>query len=183
MNYDFLLGSLVPELIYFPKQEDESSLTKIQVLPKNTSIIPLQVNPTDAETIKRTVETRCRQLNIAAEMELWRECFNTAEDLHGLMTKKRPQMRILAQYFDFLAKICWKSSNFLFHAYANVRNLTVNKQHNKRMDKAAITEAAGAAVLATMCVEDTLALQNVMLSFRVLRLLLTNMPWLMRCWC
>jgi len=42
---------------------------------------PHAINPSSKETVEMTLQTRAVQLQVAADMELWRECFNTAEDI------------------------------------------------------------------------------------------------------
>eukprot|EP00392_Amoebophrya_sp_AT5.2_P018483 g19035.t1 len=110
------------------------------------------VNPTDKDTIQRTIETRCYQLKVAGDLGLWKECFLTAEDLYSLMTKKKPRPAVLAQYYDFLSQICWKSGSFLFHAFACVRNYTLYKINHKSLTAEEKQRMASLAVLATMCV-------------------------------
>ncbi|CAD7971891.1 unnamed protein product [Amoebophrya sp. A120] len=117
---------------------------------------PHAVNPTDKDTIGRTIDTRCFQLKVSGELALWKECFNTAEDLYSLMTKKKPRAATLAQYYDFLSQICFKSGSFLFHAYALVRNYTLHKINQKSFQGEEKTRMASIAVLATMCVSGHL---------------------------
>ncbi|CAD7952544.1 unnamed protein product [Amoebophrya sp. A25] len=119
----------------------------------NGTYPPHTVNPTDKDTIARTIETRCIQLKVAADLGLWKECFLTAEDLYSLMTKtKRPPPKVLAQYYEFLSQICWKSGSFLFHAFACVRNYTLYKTNQKNFGAEEKQRMATLAVLATMCV-------------------------------
>ena len=49
------------------------------------------------------------------------QAFATAEDIHMLMSKKKPRPFMLAQYYDSLQKIFWKSENYLFHAFAMLK--------------------------------------------------------------
>merc|ERR550514_878196 len=78
---------------------------------------PNFVSPQNPETVQKMLETRFEQLRRATTLELWREAFSTAEDIHMLMTKRKPRPQMLAQYYDSLQRIFWKSDNYLFHAF------------------------------------------------------------------
>ena len=93
-----------------------------------------QVNPIEPDTLRRTIDTHCVQLKLADSLQLWREWFNTLEHFHSLMTRKRkPKPSLQGFYYDHVPKICWKSQVYLFHAFAAVRNYTLNKLWNRKM--------------------------------------------------
>jgi translation initiation factor 3 subunit A len=53
-------------------------------------------------------------------MELWQEAYKAVEDIHNLMSisKKALQPKLMAQYYQKLALVFWKSGTPLFHAAA-----------------------------------------------------------------
>ena len=53
-------------------------------------------------------------------MELWQEAYKAVEDIHNLMgiSKKALQPKLMAQYYQKLALVFWKSGTQLFHAAA-----------------------------------------------------------------
>ncbi|CAE7298773.1 unnamed protein product [Symbiodinium pilosum] len=44
------------------------------------------VQPNNVDTITKTLETRCRQMQVATELDLWREAYNTSSEICDLMT-------------------------------------------------------------------------------------------------
>ena len=66
------------------------------------------------------LDTRLVQLDAAINMELWQEAYKAVEDIHGLMSlsKKVFQPKMMANYYQKLALVFWKSGNYLFHAAA-----------------------------------------------------------------
>jgi len=111
-----------------------------------------QVNPNNADTIMRTLETRCRQLQISTELDLWRESYLTATEIFELMSKARPKPHLRSMYYEYLGQIFWKSDNHLFHAFACLKNLMFVKAAKQNLCKDELQLLASKAVLATLCV-------------------------------
>mmetsp|Transcript_45585 Transcript_45585/g.122893 ORF Transcript_45585/g.122893 Transcript_45585/m.122893 type:complete len:917 (+) Transcript_45585:90-2840(+) len=111
------------------------------------------VNPSHPETVTRTLETRTKQLQIATELDLWRESYNIANEIFELMGKvPRVKPRLRSQYYDFLGQIFWKAENHLFHAFACLKNLNITKAGKQDLSKEELSLLASKAVLSTLCV-------------------------------
>jgi len=120
---------------------------------KRTTPNPFSVDPNDEETVHLTIKSRLFQLRKAGDLKLWKECFNTAEDLHSLMMKVKRKPQYVAEYYKFLSSISWKSKSFLWHSRASLRNFVLYKE-KKNFSKEDRLEMASKAVLATLCVPD-----------------------------
>lgn len=124
-----------------------------QDLFKRTGVVPAhQVNPNNEGTVTRTLETRIKQLQIAMELDLWRESYNTATEIYELMNKAKTKPNLRSRYYEYLGRIFWKSDNYLFHAFACLKNLLLVKTLNKNLSKEELQLLASRAVLATLCV-------------------------------
>uniref|UniRef100_A0A7S2R6Z3 Eukaryotic translation initiation factor 3 subunit A n=1 Tax=Rhizochromulina marina TaxID=1034831 RepID=A0A7S2R6Z3_9STRA len=106
------------------------------------------------ESIELHLQTRFRQLETTAKLELWTEGFKTVEDIHGIMqiNKKAPKARVMAMYYEKLQRIFWVSENYLFHAYAWFKYFTLSESHNKGMTNEERTELASCVLLAAMSI-------------------------------
>ncbi|CAK0850751.1 unnamed protein product [Prorocentrum cordatum] len=112
-----------------------------------------QVNPSNPDTVLRTLDTRTKQLQIATELDLWRESYNIANEMFELMAKvPRVKPRLRSQYYDFLGQIFWKADNHLFHAFACLKNLNITKAGKQDLSKEELSLLASKAVLSTLCV-------------------------------
>eukprot|EP00930_Biecheleria_cincta_P022810 TRINITY_DN1658_c0_g1_i1.p1 TRINITY_DN1658_c0_g1~~TRINITY_DN1658_c0_g1_i1.p1 ORF type:complete len:1165 (+),score=318.11 TRINITY_DN1658_c0_g1_i1:305-3496(+) len=111
-----------------------------------------QVNPNNVDTITRTLETRVKQLQTATELDLWREAYVTAGEIYELISKARPKPHLRSMYYGYLGKIFWKSDNYLFHAFACVKNLMFVKAAKQNISSDELESLASKAVLATLCV-------------------------------
>ncbi|KFM57471.1 Eukaryotic translation initiation factor 3 subunit A, partial [Stegodyphus mimosarum] len=100
------------------------------------------------------LETRLVQLDSAIQMELWQEAYKAIEDIHGLMTlsKKAPNPRLMANYYQKLALVFWKSSNYLFHAAALFRLFYLSREQKKNITSEEILKMASRVVLATLAI-------------------------------
>ncbi|CAE8625115.1 unnamed protein product, partial [Polarella glacialis] len=86
------------------------------------------VQPGNPDTITKTLETRCRQMQVATELDLWREAYFTATEICELMAKTRPKPPLRSMYYEYLGQIFWKSENYLFHAFASLKNVMYVKE-------------------------------------------------------
>eukprot|EP00427_Karlodinium_veneficum_P025303 CAMPEP_0169102040 /NCGR_PEP_ID=MMETSP1015-20121227/21956_1 /TAXON_ID=342587 /ORGANISM="Karlodinium micrum, Strain CCMP2283" /LENGTH=1112 /DNA_ID=CAMNT_0009163117 /DNA_START=28 /DNA_END=3366 /DNA_ORIENTATION=+ len=111
------------------------------------------VNPNSHETIEHTITTRFSQLRTAAELGLWREAYNTASEVYELMNKvQKVKIRHRSEYYDYLAKIFWKSEDYLFHAFACLKNVLFLKTAKKDLAPTELQALASKAVMAMLCV-------------------------------
>lgn len=112
-----------------------------------------QVNPSNADTILRTIDTRFAQLRTATELDLWREAYTTATEIYELMNKGpkiKPPTRF--EYYKYLGEIFWRSDNYLFHAFACMKNVMFVKAVKRDLSKEELQTMASKAVMAALCV-------------------------------
>mmetsp|Transcript_23469 Transcript_23469/g.52737 ORF Transcript_23469/g.52737 Transcript_23469/m.52737 type:complete len:1166 (+) Transcript_23469:139-3636(+) len=148
--FDFCRANQRPQEF---KRLCETLRKNYQELHKHTGKVPVhQVNPNQPDTIMRTLETRCRQLQISTELDLWRESYLTATEIFELMSKARPKPHLRSMYYEYLGQIFWKSDNHLFHAFACLKNLMFVKAAKQNLSKEELHLLASKAVLATLCV-------------------------------
>lgn len=115
------------------------------------------------------IPTRLAQMDVAADLRLWSQCFQTAEDILGLglhdllqrsLTTKDPALYksravLLSQtsmFYEKLAQIFQVSGQLLFHASAVLRNLFHTRQHKRSVTKAEQVQLSDIASLAVLCV-------------------------------
>lgn len=110
------------------------------------------VNPNAPETISRTIDTRFAQLRTATELDLWREAYNTATEIFELMNRTKTKPKTRSEYYDFLGQIFWKSDNYLFHAFACLKNVLYVKAVKRDLSKEDLERMASKALMATLCV-------------------------------
>jgi len=128
-------------------------LSKRTVGPDTANRVTKNVNPNHPDTINRMLETRCKQLQIATELNLWREAYITADEVKELMSKNsKPKLHLRSLYYDYLGQIFMKSEDYLFHAFACLRNLMFVKAAKQNCPKEELEALASKAVLATLCV-------------------------------
>lgn len=87
-------------------------------------------NPNDPNTINRALATRFKELEVAGDLEMWLQSWVMVEDINELLkkvTKKSP--KILFDYYENLARIFWKSENYLFHAAAWLKLYTTHARY------------------------------------------------------
>ena len=99
----------------------------LDLIIKNQNPTANTINLNNPETQQMNLDTRLVQLDAAIHMELWQEAYKAVEDIHGLMSlsKKVFQPKMMANYYQKLALVFWKSGNLLFHAAAVNRITTL----------------------------------------------------------
>jgi len=111
-----------------------------------------QVNPSNPETVTRTIDTRFAQLRTATELDLWREAYNTATEIYDLMNKAKTKLKTRSEYYEYLGQIFWKSDNYLFHSFACLKNVLFVKAVKRDLSKEDLCLMASKALMATLCV-------------------------------
>merc|ERR1740128_1380448 len=93
------------------------------------------INLNNPETQQMNLDTRLAQLEAAINMELWQEAYKAVEDIHGLMTlsKKVFQPKMMANYYQKLALVFWKSGNLPFHAAAVFKHFQLTRDMKKNL--------------------------------------------------
>ena len=120
----------------------------------------LQQNPTansinlnNSDTQQMNLDTRLVQLDAAISMELWQEAYKAVEDIHGLMSlsKKVFQPKMMANYYQKLALVFWKSGNFLFHAAAVFKHFQLTREMKKNISADELARMASRVLAACLC--------------------------------
>lgn len=112
------------------------------------------VSITKPETQQLNLDTRLYQLDSAIQMELWQEAYKAIEDIHGLMglSKKTPQPKTMANYYQKLAMVFWKAGNHLFHAAAWLRLFQLSRELKKTITSEEIQRMASHVLVATLAI-------------------------------
>lgn len=113
-----------------------------------------QVSIQKPETQQLNLDTRLYQLDSAIQMELWQEAYKAIEDIHGLMTlsKKTPQPKTMANYYQKLAMVFWKAENRLFHAAALLRLFQLSRELKKTITPEELQRMASHVLVATLAI-------------------------------
>ena len=112
------------------------------------------INLNNPETQQMNLDTRLVQLDAAIHMELWQKAYKAVEDIHGLMSlsKKVFQPKMMANYYQKLALVFWKSGNFLFHAAAVFKNFQLTREMKKNISTEELAKMASRVLAACLCV-------------------------------
>merc|ERR1711962_794104 len=118
------------------------------------SASPLTINLNNADTQQMNLDTRLVQLDAAIHMELWQEAYKAVEDIHGLMSlsKKVFQPKMMANYYQKLALVFWKSGNVLFHAAAVFKHFQLTREMKKNISQDELAKMASRVLAACLCV-------------------------------
>merc|ERR1719357_1182880 len=114
----------------------------------------MSINLNNADTQQMNLDTRLVQLDAAIQMELWQEAYKAVEDIHGLMSlsKKVFQPKMMANYYQKLALVFWKSGNFLFHAAAVFKHFQLTREMKKNISAEELAKMASRVLAACLCV-------------------------------
>uniref|UniRef100_A0A0G4FH57 PCI domain-containing protein n=1 Tax=Chromera velia CCMP2878 TaxID=1169474 RepID=A0A0G4FH57_9ALVE len=86
------------------------------------------VSLSNPDTVALILETRLVQLKTAVSLELFREAYATAEDIHILMSRhKKVTAFISALFYEKLAEIFWVAEETIFHANALLKCVQLNR--------------------------------------------------------
>lgn len=114
-----------------------------------------QVDP-----LTRTIDTRNYQVKVAIDLGLWSVAFNTVEEMHSLLAKKRPTQTQLVSYYQSMSKILLMSSHpqqrQVFHAACLLKHLNLLSSAASAETMRAAADQTTLAVLAAS-VSDALA--------------------------
>ena len=114
----------------------------------------MTINLGNPDTQQMNLDTRLVQLDAAIQMELWQEAYKAVEDIHGLMTlsKKVFQPKMMANYYQKLALVFWKSGNLLFHAAAIFKHFQLARDMKKNITPEELAKMAGRVLAAVLAV-------------------------------
>jgi len=125
----------------------------IKQVPKQTNNAP-SINLNNAETQQMNLDTRLVQLDAAIHMELWQEAYKAVEDIHGLMqlSKKTFAPKMMANYYQKLALVFWKSDQYLFHAAAVFKHFQLTRDMKRNISSDELAKMASRVLAAVLCV-------------------------------
>lgn len=101
-----------------------------------------------AKTAELQMKTRIAQLDVACKLNMWSEAINIVTDLRSLSMKSS----MLGEYYEKVSRVLWELKKYLYHAYALLRLLALNKRQNNEVTEEQIRAMAAQACLASLCV-------------------------------
>uniref|UniRef100_A0A4W3K396 Eukaryotic translation initiation factor 3 subunit A n=1 Tax=Callorhinchus milii TaxID=7868 RepID=A0A4W3K396_CALMI len=115
------------------------------------------INLNNPESQSMHLETRLVQLDSAISMELWQEAFKAVEDIHGLfsLSKKPPKPQLMANYYNKVSTVFWKSGNALFHASTLHRLYHLSREMRKNLSPDEMQRMSTRVLLATLSIPIT----------------------------
>ncbi|XP_048464676.1 eukaryotic translation initiation factor 3 subunit A [Rhincodon typus] len=115
----------------------------------------INLNNPDSQSMH--LETRLVQLDSAISMELWQEAFKAVEDIHGLfsLSKKPPKPQLMANYYNKVSTVFWKSGNALFHASTLHRLYHLSREMRKNLSPEEMQRMSTRVLLATLSIPIT----------------------------
>ncbi|XP_072095736.1 eukaryotic translation initiation factor 3 subunit A isoform X2 [Mobula birostris] len=115
------------------------------------------INLNNPESQSMHLETRLVQLDSAISMELWQEAFKAVEDIHGLfsLSKKPPKPQLMANYYNKVSTVFWKSGNALFHASTLHRLYHLSREMRKNLSAEEMQRMSTRVLLATLSIPIT----------------------------
>ncbi|XP_061766767.1 eukaryotic translation initiation factor 3 subunit A [Nerophis ophidion] len=115
------------------------------------------INLNNPESQSMHLETRLVQLDSAISMELWQEAFKAVEDIHGLfaLSKKPPKPQLMANYYNKVSTVFWKSGNALFHAGTLHRLYHLSREMRKNLTQEEMQRMSTRVLLATLSIPIT----------------------------
>ncbi|XP_053305829.1 eukaryotic translation initiation factor 3 subunit A [Spea bombifrons] len=115
------------------------------------------INLNNPESQSMHLETRLVQLDSAISMELWQEAFKAVEDIHGLfaLSKKPPKPQLMANYYNKVSTVFWKSGNTLFHASTLHRLFHLSREMRKNLTQEETQRMSTRVLLATLSIPIT----------------------------
>ncbi|KAK1442090.1 eukaryotic translation initiation factor 3 [Babesia gibsoni] len=162
--------------ILFCKENDRVSEFKrlCDVLRAHNSFLVKMKHKPEMECMLKPelhIETRINQLITACDMSLWKEAFNTVEDLYTLGIReyiaktfqgsvsvlgqqKEKLLKWLAIFYEKLALIFWVSDLHLFHALAVLRYVMHIRMYKKKVSPEDIEYMCSKAVLAVLAIPN-----------------------------
>uniref|UniRef100_A0A3B3CBV1 Eukaryotic translation initiation factor 3 subunit A n=1 Tax=Oryzias melastigma TaxID=30732 RepID=A0A3B3CBV1_ORYME len=114
------------------------------------------INLNNPESQSMHLETRLVQLDSAISMELWQEAFKAVEDIHGLfaLSKKPPKPQLMANYYNKVSTVFWKSGNALFHSCTLHRLYHLSREMRKNLTQEEM-QMSTRVLLATLSIPIT----------------------------
>lgn len=136
----------------FRKLCDNLRTHLIQINKQQHQQTAINLNNPDSQAMH--LETRLSQLDSAITMELWQEAFKAVEDIYGLisLSKKPPKPALMANYYQKLGLVFWKSGNHLFHACTLHRLFHLSREQKKNLSQEELQRMASRVLCATLAI-------------------------------
>lgn len=104
------------------------------------------------KTAELQMKTRFAQLDVACKLNLWTEAFNILNDLRVIMSRKNCSSSMLASYYEKVSQIFWELKHYFYHAYAQIRLLTLHKRQNRDVTDEELRSMSAQVCLAALCI-------------------------------
>eukprot|EP00283_Hemiselmis_rufescens_P006388 CAMPEP_0173423820 /NCGR_PEP_ID=MMETSP1357-20121228/3963_1 /TAXON_ID=77926 /ORGANISM="Hemiselmis rufescens, Strain PCC563" /LENGTH=857 /DNA_ID=CAMNT_0014386977 /DNA_START=130 /DNA_END=2699 /DNA_ORIENTATION=- len=87
-------------------------------------------------SLRLKVDVRVEQLNAATQLDLWQLAFESAEELHSIIShpanRKAFKSKVMMTYYDKISQVFWVSENYLFHACAMQKIYNITEKQRAR---------------------------------------------------
>uniref|UniRef100_A0A673X5B7 Eukaryotic translation initiation factor 3 subunit A n=1 Tax=Salmo trutta TaxID=8032 RepID=A0A673X5B7_SALTR len=129
------------------------------------------INLNNPESQSMHLETRLVQLDSAIAMELWQEAFKAVEDIHGLfaLSKKPPKPQLMANYYNKVSTVFWKSGNALFHACTLHRLYHLSREMRKNLTQEEMQRYASPVLTSLSFINRTYGFSLTLITCRSVR--------------
>lgn len=105
-----------------------------------------------SKTAELQLNTRFAQLEVACALQQWTEAFNILTDIRVITNMSGGRIQIQAIYYQKLSDIFWEFHNYLYHAFAQMKLLSLQKKQNNSLSEEEVQTMSSQAVLAALCI-------------------------------
>jgi translation initiation factor 3 subunit A len=120
--------------------------------------IPFVIDLANVETNDKQLAVRFSQLQYCYHFELWQEALKTLEDINFILQKRGAPVKSkhLADYFENLAKMFWKSEFYLYHTVAYFHHYSLITTKQKSITPEEVKQKSTLLVLAILAIPPLL---------------------------
>lgn len=127
------------EFLMNPTQDQNNNRFRVTWCPKTAE---LQMN------------TRLSQLEAACTLKLWSEAFNIMTDIRVITHITGCKLQVHALFYQKLTDVFWEFHNYLYHAYAQMKLLSVHRKQNMMISEEELQTMSSQALLAALCIPN-----------------------------
>lgn len=102
-------------------------------------------------TAELQMNTRFAQLEAACSLKLWSEAFNIMTDIRVITNMTGSKVQLNSLYYQKLTDVFWEFHNYLYHAYSQIKLLSLQKKQGTSTEEE-LREMSSQAVLAALCI-------------------------------
>lgn len=102
-------------------------------------------------TAELQMNTRFAQLEAACSLKLWSEAFNIMTDIRVITNMTGSKVQLNSLYYQKLTDVFWEFHNYLYHAYSQIKLLSLQKKQGASTEEE-LREMSSQAVLAALCI-------------------------------